>query len=388
MARPFLCMILIAALVLTTGCWDRTEVNDLAIVMGTALDVTKKGEVKGTVQIALPQQAGTSDGSGRKEKFFVLSAAGQNNMEAIQRLQNKLSRRLFTSHRSVIFISERLARRGLGDILDIFTHDPHNRLRTFIMVVRGGDPEKIVEVQYPFEEAPTEAVKEMEILGDHLSVTLRDFFIASSSEGGNPVAAAITPEISSGKSKKDLFRFSGAAVFKELKLAGFLNEKETDGLLWITGRKKQGRIVAALPKGYGSIGMVLVTASSKITSEVNGDKVKFHIRLRGNGDLLENNSPLDITRMPNLKMAEKALEDTVAKQAKECLYKIQKEYKSDVAGFGGVLFRNHPRKWKQIQKKWDKLFPEAEISVSVKLNLRETGVSGPPLQLKEKEIVK
>ncbi|MBB3131361.1 spore germination protein KC [Paenibacillus rhizosphaerae] len=387
MIRPILCIVLLAAVLLTTGCWDRTEINDLAFDMGTAFDLTEKGELQASIQIALPQQAGMTGGNNQKDKFFVLTASGKNHIELQKQLQKKLSRQLFTSHRGVIFISERLARRGLDDVLDVFTHDPHNRLRTYIMVVKDQDAKNIVQVRYPFEEGPSEAVRAAESMGGQLSVTLRDFFIAASSEGASPVTAVIQPEIPDGNIEREMFRFTGAAVFKGLKLAGFLNEKETDGLLWLTGRMGHSRITAALPEGYGNVGMVLIGAQRKITFIGGGSKVKFNVRLTGEGDLFENNTSLDVSKMQNLRIAQKALEREVEKQVRDCLFKIQKQYQSDVAGFGGVLYRSQPRKWKQIKNKWDKVFPEAEITVTVKLNLRDTGVAGPPLQLKKREIV-
>ena len=54
------------------------------------------------------------------------------------------------------------------------------------MVVKGREGREILQVRYPFEAVPTEAVKEMEILGSELGVTLRDLFMAASSEGIQP----------------------------------------------------------------------------------------------------------------------------------------------------------------------------------------------------------
>ncbi|WP_238357699.1 Ger(x)C family spore germination protein [Cohnella zeiphila] len=389
MIKRILRFALLTALLPTAGCWDRTEVNDLALDMGTLFDLTEKGDLKATIQIALPRQAGMMNGGGQNKKFFVLSETGKNHIELQQLLQDHLSRRLFTSHRSVIFISERLARKGLEDFLDAFTHDPHNRLRTFIIVVQDPHPDRIVQIRYPFEEAPTEGVREAEILGDQLATTMRDFFISASSEGLSPVTAAIRSDASSEKNAEaETFRLSGSAVFKGLKLAGFLNEKETNGLLWISGKMKHSRISAPLPKGKGIVGMILVSAERHIDSEVRGQKVKFNIRLTGNGDLFENNSPLDITGKRNLQLAQHALEDEVERQVRNCLNKLQKQYRSDVAGFSSVLYQNHPHQWRRIKEQWDDLFPEADIAVSVKLNLRHSGVTGQPLQLKEKEIEK
>ena len=52
------------------------------------------------------------------DKFFLISAVGKNTMDLEQKLQQKMSRTLFFSHRSVILIGESLARHGINDILD------------------------------------------------------------------------------------------------------------------------------------------------------------------------------------------------------------------------------------------------------------------------------
>lgn len=37
---------------LTSGCWSRRELNELAIVLGTGVDLTDDGKIRLTLQIA------------------------------------------------------------------------------------------------------------------------------------------------------------------------------------------------------------------------------------------------------------------------------------------------------------------------------------------------
>ena len=142
---------LIIIILITSGCWDRTEINDLAFVMGTSLDLADNGEIRGSVQVAVPITGqGTPRGEGAQGKFFVVSAVGKNSNEVIQGLQRKLSRRLYYAHRSVVFIGEKLAKHGIKDILDYFSRDPHSRLRSFIMVVKGGEGREILRSPLSF----------------------------------------------------------------------------------------------------------------------------------------------------------------------------------------------------------------------------------------------
>ncbi|MCZ8511546.1 Ger(x)C family spore germination protein [Paenibacillus filicis] len=389
--KPFMLIGLLFIVLITSGCWDHTEINDIAFVMGSAIDLGSDGDIVGSAQIAVPASglAGPSAGGGQQKKFFVITASGKNITEVIQRLQKKLSRRLFLAHRSTVFIGEQLAKHGIKDVLDNYTHDPRNRLRTNIMVVKGREGRDILQIQYPFEQVPTEAVKEMEFLGIETVVNLRDLFKTALSEGINPVMGVIEPDVVSKgmkQSENNMFRLSGTAVFKNFKLAGFLNEKETGGLLWVTGKMKLGRVTAHLPEGNGNVGMVLTSTKRRITPVIRGNKVKINVQLQGEGSLYENNTSLDVGQLKNLELVQHALEKSVEKQVQDFLSKIQKQYKVDIVGFGQEIYRNQPKQWKALKDQWDTKFPEADISIAVKLSVHGTGMAGPPILLNEKEI--
>ncbi|RED58606.1 Ger(x)C family spore germination protein [Cohnella lupini] len=389
--KPLFRIGLLFTVLIATGCWDRTEINDLAFISGAAFDLNEDGKFLLSLQIAIPSssQAGPgSGGSNRNEKYFVISAVGKNANEAFEKLQKKSSRRLFTAHRSVIFIGESLAKNGVKDILDVYIHDPRQRLKTYIMVVKGGEGREILQIKYPFEQVPIEAVKEMEGLEGELAVTLRDFFIAASSEGINPVMGVIEAEdLSEGLrgNKNKIFSLAGLAVFKELKLVGFLDENETAGFIWLTDRLKQGRLSAELPEGAGTVGMVLNDTKRRITSQISGDRIKIELRLEGQGNISENNSRLDISLPNNLGIARVALEKSVENQVRDTLFKVQAKYKVDSVGFGREIYRNKPKQWKTLKNEWDHTFPDVEVSIEVKLTLG-TGMAGAPMQWKEEEI--
>ncbi|BFT72951.1 Ger(x)C family spore germination protein [Paenibacillus sp. P36] len=389
--KPFLYMGLLVTLLTTSGCWDRTEINDLAFIMGTAFDITDEGNFILSHQIAIPSsaQGGPGSGGNSNEKFFVISAEGSNVNEAFYRLQKKSSRRLFTAHRVVIYIGEKLSKRGIQDILDIYTHDSKQRLKTYIMVVKGGEGRDILKVKYPFEQVPSEAIKEMETLRNELAISLRDFFLASSGEGISPVLGAITPDgITEGVKESHIFKLAGSAIFKDFKLAGFLNENETNGFLWVTNRMKHGSLNANIPDSGGTVGMILSKTDRKITPEISGGKIKFNIQLQGEGNIWENNTNLDIRIPENLKIVEEALEKAVEEQIHDTLSKIQKQYKVDSVGFGREIYRDEPKQWKTLKNQWDNKFPEVAVSFEVKINILGSGMAGPPLHLKRQEIVK
>lgn len=381
-------------LAINTGCWDRKEVNDIGFVMATGLDLTEKGMIKATIQVAVPSPSSQASGGTSKEadRFFLISAVGKNGSEIQQRLQQKLSRTLLFSHRSLILIGESVAKKGLNDVLDMFTRNPRNRLKTYMLVVKGSEAGDLLKVQYPYELAPAEALKEMETLkGEGVTATLRDYLIDSASEGTSPAIGVLEPTVffsTAQKGEAQLFRIRGAAVFKSGKLAGYLNNEDTHEFLWFKYSKKTDKVFADLPERLGNVGYVFKSRDTKISVETKGEELKFHIVLKGKGSLLENNSRLDISKPNNLKLIEKALEDRILRDMEAFLRKIQTEYKADIVGFGQHLQRKNPKKWRKIANKWDRHFAEAEMTVSVRLNINNSGAIGPGIQWQDKEIIK
>lgn len=402
------CLIVLLSSLIMTGCWDRTEVNDIALVMATALDLAEDGKLRVTMQVAIPAGVGVGPNGiqgaeGQQKSYFVETAVGRDILDTQQKIQEKLSRRLFKAHRRVVFIGERLAKHGIKDVLDELGRAPDNRLRSYLLVAVGREARELLEVDYPFERVPTEAVRELERSGVGVETTLRDFLLASSAEGVNPVTATIEsvsngfkqsqkqdPE-QTGKEaggKGETVRLSGTAIFKDFKLIGYLNDEETRGLLWITGKLQRGIITAYVPAGRGNVSFNIMKTERKIRTEIRGNKVKIHLELKGEGVINENNTNLDASQPKNIKLMEKALQQDLETRIWRTLRRAQEEYKTDIFGFGQQIQRMNPKQWKTIEKQWETIFPEAEVSVVTDLTIVRTGMSGPPLQLKEDEVKK
>ncbi|XJZ26824.1 hypothetical protein ACF5W4_16025 [Bacillota bacterium Lsc_1132] len=97
--------ILLLCLFVTTGCWDRIELNNLAIILGSGMDQTQDGSYLLSSQIAIPSKLGSSrgDGGGKDQGYFLETATGKSILDAAQNMQIKLSRKTFGSHRRDIF---------------------------------------------------------------------------------------------------------------------------------------------------------------------------------------------------------------------------------------------------------------------------------------------
>jgi spore germination protein KC len=122
---------------LLTGCWDRLEIEERAVVLGISVDVAgpsaDKEEdeisylagsysaphnemIRVAVQIALPGKIplgpGESGGGkgGARQTVWVIDVVGNTIDDALMNLQQQISGRLFFGHLRVIVVSEELAK--------------------------------------------------------------------------------------------------------------------------------------------------------------------------------------------------------------------------------------------------------------------------------------
>ncbi|MBP2637964.1 MAG: Ger(x)C family spore germination protein [Firmicutes bacterium] len=385
----WLCISIFSMLFLS-GCWDRTEVNDLAVITAAAYDKTAEG-FEGTVQIILPSSgaadSGQSGGKSQSVKTYTTGIASNISLsldESYVKLQKKFSRKLFRGHRRVIIIGEEMSRNGLEELIDYLSRDPNSSLHTPIVVAKGRTGAELLKTSYPMERASGEAMREMiNIAGRGLKVTKLDFLIKAASEGVQPIAATIEPV-----DDKEGFRLTGVAIFKNLKLAGYLNNEETVGFLWATGNYEQGFVTISVPGHEGEISVNVKSGKAQITPEINDHKVTIYVALKGEGSISSNSTKLDFTIPENIALVEQAVGSEITKQVQRTIKIVQRESGADIFGFGSTINQRNPKEWKHLRDDWDNIFPQAEVSVSTKFSIRTTNMTGTTPYLKENEVKK
>ncbi|GMA61378.1 hypothetical protein GCM10025859_18180 [Alicyclobacillus fastidiosus] len=198
--------ILTMSLVFATGCWDGTELNDLAIVSGFGMDIKDDGTYLLSAQIVIPGKTQSSQqggGGGDNNAYFTKTATGKDVLDASQNIQSKLSRKVFPGHREDIFIGEELAKHGVSKVMDEYSRNPDVRLREDVFVVKGGTAEDVLKVPQPLEKVPAMAAlklhQQIAGLGD---VAMAEFLMDASTEGNSP-SLPVMEIISSPRQTKD-----------------------------------------------------------------------------------------------------------------------------------------------------------------------------------------
>lgn len=370
-----------------TGCWDRTELNDLAFNMGIGMDITDKGIYTVSAQIAVPSRLSGSPeggGGGQAKGYLVVTGRGSDTRSAIQDMQEKISRRIHEGHRRVIFIGENMARKGIFGIIDTNTRDAETRLRTDIFVVKGGEASSVLQVYYPFERVPVQgAIKLHQVNGATADASFRDFLMKAL-DGSSSPTIPVLEEYKESSEDKGGFRFSGRAIFnKNMKLIGFLDTSQTLYRAWITGQTNRLVITMPKPDGKGQITLQLTQLHHKITPVLQKGRILIDVSLSGTGDVRENTTNIDLTRPDNLRKVESLFNHYSATEVQNVVLLAQKQYGADIFGFGQAIHHRYPYQWRSLKGRWDREFPNIEVVVHSKLTIQRIGLTTSFLQLSE-----
>lgn len=382
------CLALLVFIICVTGCWDRVEMEDRALVMGSGLDLAEDGQVETTVQIALPTGLSSAmQGGGTKaEPVIVISDKGRSGLDILQHLQEMVSRRIFLGQRAVIIIGEEYARQGIDEFLDTLMRSPDSRYTSYVLTAKGKTAKEILNTPHQFlEEIPALGIRKKQNIGISMSVKLNEFLNDLASDGKSPVTGVI--KVVTDKTNKEIFKLDEAAVYLDNKLVGFLPEEEMKTLLMLRGEAKGHNITTQIEpeeEGYnGTISVKVLKIKAKIDVDIKKELPEFRVKLMGKVVVLENDTKLDLGKKKLIEQVENKINEEVDLRFATMLDRLQKEYKADVYGFGNEVHIKHPNYWRKNKGNWNEIYPRVSITTDVSFTIIGTGRAQAPPHMKK-----
>ncbi|MBD1382509.1 Ger(x)C family spore germination protein [Metabacillus arenae] len=375
-------LIWVVAIPVLTGCWDRIEVNDIAIVTAAGIDLGEDNRIRLSLQVAIPTKLGptSSAGGATDNSTFVVSETGVTIAEAYRHIQAKISRRIFFSHSRVLLIGEKLAKKGVSHIVDFYSRFHQPRMNSYIMYTKG-EAFEVIKNKPQLENVSAEETRELTKLNVGVKVNISEFLDMLFTDGVEPVApqfvlepleAGLENESQSGQA------INGAALFKKDKLIGWMNDKESRGILWLRNNMQMGVITVnvAKEKGGGHISSNIIRSNTDIVPEHKQGKLKATVNLTTEMVVMENSSDLNLNDSKIIEYLQKELETEIKDRIQLTLGKAQKEYETDIFGFGEAVYKKYPKEWNEKYKKeWDQEFPNLEVSIKPQVFVRRTGLT-------------
>lgn len=385
-ARRVLMLSSLLLLVPVAGCWDRVEIENVGIVLGIGLDLPAKENSTKTMpdeqrlsmihHFAIPKRFAAKEGGLAVKNYVNLTSEGNVVFDNIKEVSTRVSRIPSYEHLAVIVISEDVARTlNMQNMINFLLRNTEAR-RSIRVVISDGKVNSVFEKQ-GLNDNPALKLRGM---ADEFNRTL---LMTSAMKVGDMSANlsgknsfVIQRVVTFGKESK----ISGAAVIsgKKAKMVGLLDEMEVVGLNWLRGERKEDGIVKGIePKSGAAVVYEVRNIKRTVKPKVEGDNISFDVMIQSEGRLREDwVIPGNALDEDFVKRAEQAAELSVKESVEKTLAKIQKDLKTDVAGFGKKLEIKYPQVWKRVKDNWDTEFGKASVNVSVKMQITEYGTRG------------
>lgn len=358
------------------GCATYREVEDLAIVLGVAID--KEGD-RYWLTYEVIEAVPSGEEKQTNTQFF--SSEGSTLFEAVRKAITESGKRLFWSHAQVIIVSSKVASEGMLPILDWFVRDSETRPTMWVIISKDCTARDILLVK-----------KQNLITSMHISDIMNRFNpsylfpkvdllrLRGDIGSKNITATAPTAALINKGGIKDI-QIYGSAVFRKDKMIGWINGNENRNKYIIMGKIKQGLIV--LPKaGEKNTNVTLEIFKNKTKNKVIEDKGKISIEsnIEMTVAIDEIGGETDYTSKQGVEKLTAYAEENLKMELEALVKKMQKDYDADIFGFGRIIETQKPKLWKQIEKKYESVFRDINYSAKVKINIKGSGRISKPLQ--------
>ncbi|GED26290.1 germination protein [Brevibacillus agri] len=368
------------------GCWDRVEINDVALVTAAAIDWSSPNDIELSIQVFIPRSLSEGSGAGNA-MTLIRTAKGVNIADAMSKVQLKIPRKVFWGHCKVYIYGQALARHGLKEYVDYYARHPEPRNRAFVYVSRG-QAREVLEMLPPLERYSAEVVRKLSDMNVGLSVTLLDLqkmFAARTEAAALPMIDIMKPP-KKGQPKKTSPYLSGTAVFQNGKMIGLLSDRTTRGVLWLRNEVPNTTVTVKLKQEHGFVSLNPIREVTKLTPRIENGKWKMLVNIDTEGDIVQNGTRLTLNNPQQIAMVEEALREDIKTRVRLALKQVQKELKADILNFAQQFHRNYPKEFAAVRADWNQVFSDIEVDINVKAFVRRPGLIAVPGGLPHSEV--
>lgn len=370
--------ILVFSMLFLTGCWNYREVDTLGIVAGLAID---KGEQGSKYHVTF-EVLDLSGGSKSPAKPKLLETEGDTVFDAVRNAIKISDKKLFFSDCKLVILSSDLAADGIQPVLDWFARDTEPRLTLNLIISKEKTAAEILSLQNSGDDIASFKIADMidhnmSFLGQSPKVELYQAYNKLEGKGVSLVLPSV--KVDTEKSGKFL-NLAGTSVFKKDKLLGFLDNGDSKFFLFATGKVKGGLFLTKVDSSDTNVSLEISGSETKITPVLSNGKLSMKIDITLKAAMGEDNTGGGKLPENAIEVIQKSAEKQLVEGVSGIIKRVQKEYDSDIFGFGTLVYQTDPNFWKEIEPEWDKIFASLKCDVTAKVEIENTATA----KIKEK----
>ncbi|OKP99934.1 Ger(x)C family spore germination protein [Paenibacillus sp. P46E] len=371
-----LCMALVLCL---SGCWNYTEVDDMSIVAGVAIDKdAANGKIQLTAEIVDIKGGLKQNQAG----FKMLSLKGKTMFEIVRNMISLTGKKLFWSHAKAIIFSEEVAREGLVKTVDWYSRDTETRSDVFIFVSGEPTAREILDLNtstktiLSFELA--QMMRDEKFTSTAPTVEIWDFIDKLETSGNHAVAPLIYVHEQNGEKNE---RVNGCAIFSKDKMIGKLNGKETKNMLFAKDGIKGGVLAVNDIHGVPTYSLEILSSRTKVKPKLVNGKLSLQVRTVTRTGLDEVMTTENFSGKEGISSIEERAGKALQQDIESVIRKVQQEYHADIFGYGEIIHEHQPKVWAKLRDNWDNEFAKLDISVDSKVIIENTAKTSRSIKL-------
>ncbi|MCL6516763.1 Ger(x)C family spore germination C-terminal domain-containing protein [Alicyclobacillus sp.] len=332
-----LAVLMLLPLVLS-GCADYSEVDDLLVVTGMAIDAGDRAPVKVTLDIVNPEQGTSQESRGPSDqRDTVVSAEAEDVERALDHIQQRLPHRLYLSHNAVVVLQQNVLRPHLTEILDFLERNrAMRRSQLWVMTtIPAGD---IWRTSGPDQQARALQLRELvEQAADQCAVFRSDqLHLAKAwlTPSGTGLMTWVDPLDANTVQVRGL---AGVTMDGRVHRFDLANDR---GLLWWTGNTHT--VLQEIPDGA----IRWVQTGTRVDWVGTSQRPAFRVVWRGTGEVERwmGGRPLDEKAY---RRAERLAQETVERDLRDAWREVVTSG-MDVIGLQETVFRQAPQDYRKL----------------------------------------
>lgn len=359
-----ICTVLIAAMF--SGCVNTVHLKDLVVVEGMGIDAGDNG-VRITVQTL---NAGNSTGGEAPQGNMTNNTdeEGESIVDAVSMLSKSLSKKIFFGQNKLIIFSRETAQKDFEKKLDYFLRSSDSRPDVAVCI-SDTTAKDIIESKENDANIPSENIvyllKNGQDAGVSAYVSTNELLNMYSDNTSDIYLPVLKKE-----KNADHVQTNGIGLFSNSKLVYTMDDEETMGFLFISGKINSCSIEFE-DKELGEIGVEVSSVKAKKHINIVDGNIVFAVDITAQLMIDEIEKGI-VTNLDKEKLgrictnAEKKITQLCEKAFYAC-----RDNGSDALRVGEYLSKDSPKSYDKLSDDWDTYFKTVSLSVNANMNLKK-----------------
>ena len=349
-------ILLFFILLVSTGCFDYTELNDMAIVSGISLDYEENGyhvgfEILNTV---------SKDDNQNQPKVYLVEGYGTSISEAFSDATLEVAKYPYLAHLKTLIIDEEIAENHVKDIIDFLIRDNHVRNIFYLALARDTSALTILkntDTNNPVVSTAVAKLIDSNIFSDNIAANLNyEQFVT------NIIDPRKDTYVSSLEIENGVIKLGPLAIFSGYNMQTYLTSEESVTFNAMQGEAKEMHFQVPCPNDPENF--VVLTSFNKPKSGIEIEEQTVKISTEIETRIVENHCTMNFKEVETYESIQEAVEKDLKESMKNLMEKLIAN-DSDILKIKQVYYQKY---------KMDKDFKGLDYNYDAKVIINRNGL--------------